>query len=244
MRSVSEGLAKGMGWFKQIVEQKRAEDEAKPKENPKPEVVSLAITTYRGWLPPRDLIQKIVEWETGGPRYYNRYLTTPLNPVNDFSGLTVGVGYDLGYYSADQIKSDWKGYISEEDIDKLASVSGLKGREASGRHRGVVGVSISYDVALAQFTKVTLPTWLMKAYKLWPNFDALNDRQKTALVSLTFNRGTSLAGSTRSEMKEVYDNLERGNTRPVAGLIKQMALRSPLKGVQLRRKQEGELFAS
>jgi GH24 family phage-related lysozyme (muramidase) len=84
----------------------------------------------------------------------------------------------------------------------------------------------------------------MKAYKLWPNFDALNDRQKTALVSLTFNRGTSLVGSTRSEMKEVHDNLERGNTRPVAGLIKQMALRSPLKGVQLRRKQEGELFAS
>ena len=244
MRSVTDGLARGMGWFKQIVEQKRAEDDAKPKEAPKPEAVLPTTTTYRGWLPPRDLIQKIVEWETGGPRYYNRYLTTPLNPVNDASGLTVGVGYDLGYYTPDQIKSDWKGYISDEDIQKLASVSGLKGREAAGKHRHVVSVTISYDVALAQFTKVTLPTWLMKAYKLWPNFDALNDRQKTALVSLTFNRGTSLIGSTRSEMKEVYDNLERGNTRPVAGLIKQMALRSPLKGVQLRRKQEGELFAS
>jgi hypothetical protein len=244
MRSVTDGLARGMGWFKQIVEQKRAEDEAKPKEAPKPEAVRATTTTYRGWLPPRDLIQKIVEWETGGPRYYNRYLTTPLNPVNDASGLTVGVGYDLGYYTPDQIRADWKGYIPEDDIEKLASVSGLKGREAAGKHRGVVGVTISYEVALAQFTKVTLPIWLMKAYKLWPNFDALNDRQKTALVSLTFNRGTSLVGSTRSEMKEVHDNLERGNTRPVAGLIKQMALRSPLKGVQLRRKQEGELFAS
>jgi GH24 family phage-related lysozyme (muramidase) len=235
-----------MGWFKQIVEQKRAEEEAKPKEAPaqKAEAVRPATTTYRGWLPSRDLVQKIVDWETGGPRFYNRYLTTPEKPANDSSGLTVGVGYDLGYSTPDQVKADWKGYISDEDITKLASVAGLKGREAAGKHREVVGVTISYEVALAQFTKVTLPIWLIKAYQLWPNFDALNDRQKTALVSLTYNRGTSLIGSTRSEMKEVYENLERGNTRPVAGLIKQMALRSPLKGVQLRRKQEGELFAS
>jgi len=244
MRSVTDGLAKGMSWFKQIVEQKRAEEEAKPKETPKPEAVRATTTTYRGWLPPRDLIQKIVEWETGGPRYYMRYLTTPIKPITDDCGLTFGVGYDAGYSTADQVRADWKGYIPAEDIEKLASVAGLKGREAAGRHRDVVGVVIPYDVALDQFTKVTLPIWLMKAYRLWPNFDSLNDRQKTALVSLTFNRGTSLNGSTRSEMKEVYDNLERGNTRPIAGLIKQMALRSPLKGVQLRRKQEGELFAS
>ena len=247
MRQVTDGLARGMSWFKQIVEQKRAEDEevkAKVKEEAKVEVEKPNITTYRGWLPSKDLIQKIVEWETGGPRYYMRYLTTPMNPLNDASGLTVGVGYDLGYSTADQVRTDWKGYIPAEDIEKLASVTGLKGREAAGKHRDVVGVVIPYDVALEQFTKVTLPIWLMKAYRLWPNFDSLNDRQKTALVSLTYNRGTSLEGPTRSEMREVYNNLVRSNTRPVAGLIKQMALRSPLKGVQLRRKQEAELFAS
>lgn len=247
MRSVTDGLARGMSWFKQIVDQKKAEEEeakAQAKQESKPEIEKPVMTTYRGWLPSRDLIQKIVEWETGGPRYYMRYLTTPLKPLTDDSGLTVGVGYDLGYSTADQIRADWKGYISQEDIEKLASVAGLKGREAAGRLRDVVNVAIPYEVAVAQFTKVTLPIWLMKAFRLWPNFDNLNDNQKTALTSLIYNRGTSLDGASRSEMKEVYNCLVRSNTRPIAGLIKQMGLRSPLRGVQLRRKQEAELFAS
>ena len=247
MRQVTDGLARGMSWFKQIVDQKRAEDEevkAQAKAEAKADVEKPNITTYRGWLPSRDLIQKIVDWETGGPRYYMRYLSVPIKPITDDCGLTCAVGYDLGYSTADQVRADWKGYISQEDIEKLASVAGLKGREAASRHRDVVGVVIPYEVALEQFTKVTLPIWLMKAYRLWPNFDVLNDRQKTALVSLTYNRGTSLEGPTRSEMREVYNNLVRSNARPVAGLIRQMALRSPLKGVQLRRKQEAELFAS
>jgi len=247
MRSVTDGLARGMSWFKQIVDQKRAEEEevkAKAKEEAKVEAEKPNITTYRGWLPPRDLIQRIVDWETGGPRYYMRYLSVPIKPITDDCGLTVGVGYDLGYSTPDQVRSDWKGYISSEDIEKLASVAGMKGRDAAGKLRDVINVTIPYEVAVEQFTKVTLPIWLMKAYRLWPNFDSLNDRQKTALVSLTYNRGTSLEGSTRSEMKEVYNCLVRSNTRPVAGLIKQMGLRSPLRGVQIRRREEAELFAS
>ena len=243
MRSVSDGLARGMSWFKNIVvpaaeEPKRETPKAdKPKEKPN-------YTTYHGWLPPEDLVQRIVNFEVGSIRYYNRYLTTPLPPLNDASGLTIGVGYDLGYNTAEDIRRDWQGFISSEDIEKLASVAGLKGDNAKRMHRSVVSVNIPYEVAMKQFMKVTLPRWIMKAYQLWPNFDSLNPRQKTALVSLTFNRGTSLEGQSRVEMKEVRDLLQRGNVRPIAGLIKSMARRSPLKGVQARRVAESELFAS
>ena len=242
-RSVTDGLARGLSWFKNIVvpvaEAKKPEAPKadKPKEKPN-------YTTYHGWLPPEDLVQKIVFFEVGSIRYYNRYLTTPLAPLNDASGMTIGVGYDLGYNTAEDIRRDWQGFIPSEDIEKLASVAGLRGDNAKRAHRSVVGVNIPYEVAFKQFMKVTLPRWIMKAYQLWPNFDNLNANQKTALVSLTFNRGTSLVGQSRVEMKEVRDLLERGNIRPIAGLIKAMARRSPLKGVQARRVAESELFAS
>lgn len=244
MRSVSDGLARGMSWFKNIVVPSAEEPKQEAPKADKPAKEKPNYTTYHGWLPPEDLVKKIVDFETGGPRYYNRYLTTPLAPLNDASGNTIGVGYDLGYYTPEEIRNDWQGFIPKEDIEKLVSVAGLRGDNAKRVHRSVVGVNIPYEVALKQFMKVTLPRWIMKAYQLWPNFDSLNNNQKTALVSLTFNRGTSLEGQSRIEMKEVQGLLERGNIRPIAGLIKSMARRSPLKGVQARRVAESELFAS
>lgn len=244
MRSVTDGLARGMSWFKNIVVPSAEEPKKEAPKADKPAKEKPNYTTYHGWLPPEDLVKKIVDFETGGPRYYNRYLTTPLAPLNDASGNTIGVGYDLGYYTPEEIRNDWQGFIAKEDIEKLVGVAGLRGDNAKQMHRSVVGVNIPYEVALKQFMKVTLPRWIMKSYQLWPNFDSLNSNQKTALVSLTFNRGTSLEGQSRIEMKEVRDLLSRGNIRPIAGLIKSMARRSPLKGVQVRRVAESELFAS
>ena len=248
-RSVSDGLARGLDWFKNVVgqvlvaEPKKEEAEG-PRPESKPAKEKPNYTTYHGWLPPEDLVSKIVNFEVGSIRYYNRYLTTPLEPLNGASGLTIGVGYDLGYVTPDEIQNDWQGFLSGEDIQKLCKVSGLRGWTAKQAHRGVVGITIPYEVALKQFTKVTLPRWIMKTYQTFPNFDNLNARQKTALVSLVFNRGTSLKGRKRDEMHTIHDNLARGNTRPVAGLIKAMAQHSPLKGVQKRRVEEAELFAS
>lgn len=244
MRSVTDGLARGMSWFKNIVVPATEEPKAETPKADKPAKEKPNYTTYHGWLPPEDLVQKIVNFEVGSIRYYNRYLTTPFPPLNDASGLTIGVGYDLGYSTPEEIKNDWQGFLGKDDIEKLCRVSGLRGWNAKQAHRDVVGVVIPYELAMRQFMKVTLPRWIMKAYQLWPNFDNLNANQKTALVSLTFNRGTSLEGHSRVEMNEIRDLLERGNIRPIAGLIKSMARRSPLKGVQARRVAESELFAS
>lgn len=148
-----------MSWFKNIVvpaaEEPKAETPKadKPKEKPN-------YTTYHGWLPPEDLVQRIVNFEVGSIRYYNRYLTTPLPPLNDASGLTIGVGYDLGYNTAEDIRRDWQGFIPSEDIEKLASVAGLRGDNAKRMHRSVVSVNIPYEVAMKQFMKVTLPAGL------------------------------------------------------------------------------------
>jgi hypothetical protein len=240
MKSVTDGLARGLSWFKSIVDQPAPEK----KEEPKPAKEKPNYTTYHGWIPPENLVQKIVGFEVGSIRYYNRFLTTPLNPLNDASGLTIGIGYDLGHVTEETFRRDWQGFIPSGDIERLAPATGLRGDNAKRMHRSVVGVSIPFEVAMRQFMKVTLPIWIMKAYELWPNFDSLNNNQKTALVSLTFNRGTALQGHSRVEMREVRDLLMRGNIRPVAGLIKAMARRSGLKGVQARRVAEAELFAS
>lgn len=51
-------------------------------------------------------VDMIIRYETGGKAYYVKKLVRPTWPGGD-SGVTIGIGYDLGYYSAAQIRSDW-----------------------------------------------------------------------------------------------------------------------------------------
>ncbi len=46
------------------------------------------------------------------------------------SGVTIGIGYDLGYNRVSQIQKDWSGKVSDADIEKLKKVSGLKADKA------------------------------------------------------------------------------------------------------------------
>lgn len=60
----------------------------------------------------RDVISQraydfIVGWETGGKAYYERVIRSrPVWPEFS-SGITIGCGYDLGFHTDAQFRSDW-----------------------------------------------------------------------------------------------------------------------------------------
>ena len=109
---------------------------------------------------------------------------------------------------------------------------------------GLSSVYIPFSTALTHFSKYTLPKWIERSRKLWPNWDSLLPLQRTALLSIAYNRGTSLTGARREEMREIVERLKEGNLQGIPLLIRNMSHWHTLNGLQIRRHKEAILFES
>src|SRR5262245_5812527 len=137
----------------------------------------------------------IVRHETGGRAYYERvYKGRPVWPGAQ-SGITIGFGYDLGYYSSDNFKSDWS-VLDPTIIGRLLPTIGLHGGKTPDVQlkqlaQDLRDISILWDTAQTVFRTTTLPVYATRTWTSLPNCDQLPDDCFGALVSLTFNRGNS-----------------------------------------------------
>jgi hypothetical protein len=108
------------------------------------------------------------------------------------SGPTVGVGYDCGYSTAEQIEQDWSPFVDAARVAVLktaAGKTGAAGQAFVAEHRHAV--AITWDESLAQFKGHELPKWEDITRAHLPNCDKLSGDSFGALVSLTYNRGPS-----------------------------------------------------
>lgn len=63
----------------------------------------------------RASINKIIEFEVTSREVYTRKYERPIWPEG-FSGITIGIGYDLGYVTVKQFMEDWGGVLSGADL--------------------------------------------------------------------------------------------------------------------------------
>ena len=148
----------------------------------------------------------ILEFEVGGgENYYNKFLKNPTWPEGQ-SGVTIGVGYDLGYVNKSEFSEDWKD-LPKEIFDRLYKVVGIKGYNAKNLIRGLKDISIPWDLALKVFNNKTVSKFWNLTKETFPNFDNLPEDAKGGLVSLVFNRGNGLEGDRRREMKLIRDGM-------------------------------------
>jgi hypothetical protein len=149
----------------------------------------------------------ILEFEVGGgENYYNKFLKSPAWP-GEQSGVTIGVGYDLGYVNKTEFSEDWKD-LPKETFDRLYKVVGIKGIAAKDLIRGLKDISIPWDLALKVFNNKTVTKFYNLTRQTFPNFDNLPEDAKGGLVSLVFNRGAALEGDRRREMKLIRDGMK------------------------------------
>jgi len=148
----------------------------------------------------------ILEFEVGGgENYYNKFLKNPAWPEGQ-SGVTIGVGYDLGYVNKAEFSEDWKD-LPKEIFDRLYKVVGIKGYNAKNLIRGLRDITIPWDLALKVFNNKTVTKFWNLTKQTFPNFDNLPEDAKGGLVSLVFNRGNALEGDRRREMKLIRDGM-------------------------------------
>ena len=152
-------------------------------------------------------LKLILEFEVGGgENYYNKFLKNPAWP-GEQSGVTIGVGYDLGYVNKAEFSEDWKD-LPKETFDRLYKVVGIKGYNAKNLIRGLKDITIPWDLALKVFNNKTVTKFYNLTRETFPNFDNLPEDAKGGLVSLVFNRGAALEGDRRREMKLIRDGMK------------------------------------
>lgn len=150
----------------------------------------------------RQGLEQLIQHEISSKSYYNRSLKRPIWP-GGASGVTIGIGYDLGYNKASQIRNDWRGKISDLDLEKLVAVSGLKSDDAKSALRRVKTVEIAFEEAKQVFSETTLPRYAAVTRKAYPGVESLFPDTQAALLSLVYNRGPAMSGTRRKEMSAI-----------------------------------------
>ena len=189
-------------------------------------------------------VDLIIEHEVGGESYYNSRLRKPTYP-GGASGVTVGIGYDLGYNSKAQIQADWGSQLSSEVVARLVTVAGLKRNAARAKISGMSDISIPFEAAKAVFYKRTMPRFCKLTNGAFPTSENLHEHCQAALVSLVFNRGSALKGARRLEMRQIRDHILRKVLAPIPGFyraMKRIWVGSGLDGLLRRRDDEANLF--
>ncbi len=89
------------------------------------------------------------------------------------SGVTIGIGYDLGYVSVDQFETDWSAYLPADHLSRLRVVIGLKSIKAKNKVGGFSDIRIKRADAESVFIKKTIPLTRFKAGQTFPGIENL-----------------------------------------------------------------------
>lgn len=185
----------------------------------------------------------ILKEEVISENYYNANLNNPSWPGGD-SGITIGIGYDLGYNSPNVIEQDWKDLIQNTSLQKLIAISGLKGQSAKQKLSSVSNLSINFEKASKVFYEISMPKFAKKVIDIYPETSSLPPDAQGALLSLVYNRGTSLVGDRRREMANIKPLVKNKDLNGIAREIKSMTRiwqGQNLNGLMIRREREAAM---
>lgn len=191
----------------------------------------------------REAVDLIIEFETGGKAYYQKRLKSPTWP-GGASGVTVGLGYDLGYNTRSQILSDWSS-IPKGPREALASAAGYKGMAAKHRTPALKWIVIPWQEAEKVFVGSTMPRFGRMTGNAFPGILKTHPHVQGSLLSVVFNRGASMTGASRTEMRNIRDHIRAGRTARVPGEIRRMKrlwVGKGLDGLLRRREAEARLI--
>jgi len=163
------------------------------------------------------------------------------------SGVTIGIGYDLGYVTVDQFEFDWGPCFTADQLNRLREAVGKRGIAARNRATQFADIRIKRKDAETVFIERSLPMYALKTEMAFPGITELPPDAQGALVSLVFNRGTSMEGDRRSEMRAIRDAVPRGDLQEIADQLRSMKrlwVNKGLDGLLRRREEEAQLVES
>lgn len=186
--------------------------------------------------------QLVLDFEVGGGKvYYVRQLQRPTVPPAA-SGVTIGVGYDLGYHTREQIARDWH-MLPRGEVALLQRCAGLTRSAARLRLAEVRHIVIPWEAALQVFEETTMSRFAALTLRAYPGTEKLHPHIQASMFSWTFNRGNGIsATSSRDREKRALraDIPDRPDRLP-SHFRSSMRLWPGIYGLLRRREAEAKL---
>lgn len=193
----------------------------------------------------RDAFDLIVEFEVSSEQVYTSRYRRPVWP-GGASGVTVGIGYDVGYATAPTLAADFGGAIPDPTIDALRTAIGKTGAAAQQLAKSLAGqVDVPWAAAISVHKAKVVPRWVGLVERSLANTAAIGPDCLGALVSLTYNRGASFtkAGDRYGEMRAIKAHMAARAFDRIPGELRSMKRIWPsVPGLQKRREREARLF--
>lgn len=197
--------------------------------------------------PSPDTLKLLFDYEVGGgENYYNKYLSKFTWP-GGASGPTIAIGIDCCYYTKQELQNIFS-FLSPEQIKLIVESTGKSGERGKEYTKVLrqAGIVVEWEKAVEIFNNITWPKFAMLTEKAFPGVDKFKQNAYGAIVSLVFNRGTSMIGSSRSEMRNIRDlYVPKKDYKNIAKEIRKMKRLwkdKNLDGLLTRREAEAKLI--
>jgi GH24 family phage-related lysozyme (muramidase) len=194
-----------------------------------------------------DAVALIIAFEVTSRAAYERLYRAPIWP-GGASGVTIGIGYDLGYVGAERFENDWGTRLGAETIQRFSEACGATGEVARALTAGLHDLRVEWEDAEHVFRTRTLPLYTGTVERTLPNIELLNADSLGALVSLVYNRGASFRreGDRFAEMRAILSLMARRTPWNIPAQIRAMrriwAGQPNMAGLLRRREAEASLF--
>jgi GH24 family phage-related lysozyme (muramidase) len=187
----------------------------------------------------------IINWESGGKAYYEKFLNKFTWP-GGASGPTIMIGVDCGYYTKHELEQIFD-FLPRNQIELVKNATGKTGATGKAYINTLKGITVGWDRAIEIFETLTLPKFYNLTLKTWPGTDKLCESAQVALTSIIFNRGSSLKGDSRKEMRAIAPLVAEKDYKAIAEQIiamKRLWRGKGLDGLLKRRDEEAKLVLS
>ncbi len=191
-------------------------------------------------------LRAIIKHEISSKAYYEKRLTKACWPGGN-SGVTIGIGYDLGCATKTRIKADLQGLVSDATLDQLVRAAGVRGVKAKRLCNAICRTKIKVPYAAAEklFYTCTLPDYAKRTRRIYPGIENLTADAQSMLLSLVYNRGSKLTGARRKEMLAIKKHVKKQDLDSIAKefqSMKRLWQDKGLEGLLHRRDSEARMI--
>jgi hypothetical protein len=193
----------------------------------------------------RAAVDLIVRHEVSSRALYEKKYQRPEWPGVQ-SGITVGIGYDLGYNTREDILNDWKDVLPPDVVREMQRYAGITKQAAKNLlSQARQNIIVPWEPAMAVFMKTSLPKFEKMVLRACPGSEKLPAGCFGMLASLTYNRGASFSkeGDRYREMRNIRAHVVTGRWDLVPGEFRVMKRIWPnVPGLQRRREEEAQMW--
>lgn len=189
-------------------------------------------------------IDKIIYYEVTGEAAYNQLYKHPEYP-GGASGVTIGIGYDIGYHTEAEMLRDWSSHLPIDSLHTLARYAGVQGQHAHDTIPKVKHIEVPFDAAKKVFMERSMRKAARELVNTFHGAELLRPDAAGGLLSLVFNRGCKTKDEpedTKQRRKEMRALLPLVAAKDYAGMSAQIRsmkrLWPNMNGLRLRRDWE------